>query len=159
MEHYEITGPIGPVKLELVKALVAKLERAGKSVYCHMPVDWWHLGLGFYSRDKCDAQVDATRGLSEPLAIWHSPDIMHPEHRKIPLHTIMPRHLLLELYEAHGTDSGLPKMRSSNGRKEYIKPIGWRPRTQEIKAEYKRLGGGRWLNTFLERAIDKGAKA
>ena len=154
MEHYEITGPIGPVKLEVVKTLIYKLKRAGKSVFCRLPVDWWHLNLGVDSVQACDVIVEAACGLLEPLAIWHAPDIMHPEHRKIPLHTIMPRHLLRELYEAHGTDSGLPKMRASNGRKEYVKPVGWRPRTEEIKDEYKRLGGGTWLNAVLQKNIE-----
>lgn len=155
MEHYEITGPIGPVKLEVVKALIYKLQKQGLTVSVNEPWAWRNQFPGTSPKHHypVDVIVHAAIGLSEPLAIWHTPD-MRQEYRKIPLHTIMPRHLLRELYEAHGTDSGLPKMRASNGRKEYVKPVGWRPRTEEIKAEYKRLGGGTWLNAVLQKNIE-----
>ena len=157
MQYYEVTGPIGPVKLEVVKALAYKLQQQGLTVSVNEPWAWrnQHLSKTQKHTYPVDVIVHAATGLSEKLAIWHTPNQLSPEHKPVPLHTIMPRHLLRELYEAHGEKSGLEKL-ANLGRpaKPSQPPFSWRPSSPEVLQAFKTLGGAKWLNTTLQQHID-----
>ena len=159
MQYYEVTGPIGPVKLEVVKALVYKLQKQGLTVSVNEPWAWRNQFPNTSPKHHypVDVIVHAATGFSEKLAIWHTPNQLSQEHKRIPLHTIMPRHLLRELYEAHGDTSGLDKPvkrgRPLSGEQK-PKPVSWRPPSTAVFEAYKTLGGAKWLNATLQQHID-----